>query len=185
MTIKTIDVLGLGESINKYVNTGNITIGVNDIYKYHKVDHLLVMDKPERFTRERLKTIMLSTPKKFYSNCKEESGSYTWQNLVNNFTPIIPEKGRGNVKTLDSERYSISSNSTFTAVVLAYKLGAKQINCYGLDFNTHPHLSSERSLETILEHFSNLKRELDKRFVNVYVSSPNSKLSAIFPVLFD
>jgi hypothetical protein len=180
-----IDVLGLGESIKNYNPSGNITIGVNDIFKYHKVDHLLVMDKPERFERERLKTIMLSTPKKFYSNCREENGTYTWQNLVNNFIPITPEKGRGNVKTLDSDRYSISSNSTFTAVVLAYKLGAKQINCYGLDFNTHPHLSSDRSLETIIEHFTKLRDELSKRYITVFVSSQNSKLASVFPVLVD
>ena len=36
-----IDVLGLGESLKEYKPSKNKTIGVNDIFKHHKVDYLV------------------------------------------------------------------------------------------------------------------------------------------------
>lgn len=182
--MKTIDVLGLGESISGYNNTGNETIGVNDIFKHYPVDHLLVMDQPHRFAKERLATIILSTPKKFYSSVRDDKECYVWESLVPNFTPIKTEKGRGYLKTLDDpDTYSISSNSPFTACVMAYKMGAKKIVMYGVDFNTHPHLSKDNSIETILLHYKKLFDELKGKGVIIGVSSTHSRLSAVLPVL--
>lgn len=180
MQVKIIDVLGLGETILDY-KPGNETVGVNDIFKFHKIDHLLVMDKPNRFSKERLSTILLSTPKKFYSNVKDETG-YVWEKLVKNFVPIETERGRGFVNTLDSKEFSISNNSTFTACVLAYKLGAKKIVMYGVDFINHPHLSAENSFSNVLNHFKTLKSALNNRGVELFVSSKKSRLSEIIPV---
>lgn len=182
LSMKTIDVLGLGESILDYKNDGSETIGVNDIYKHYPVDYLLVMDQPHRFTKDRLATILLSTPKKFYSNVRDDSGKYIWGGMPN-FIPILTEKGRGNLKSIDEpDLYSLSNNSPFTACVMAYKMGAKRIVLYGVDLNTHRHLSSENMLSTILVHYKNLFEKLKDRGVGLFVSSEKSKLSAIIPV---
>lgn len=180
MQVKIIDVLGLGETISDYSGE-NESVGVNDIFKFHRVDHLLVMDQPHRFTKERLSTILLSTPKKFYSNVKID-GAYVWEKLVNNFVPIETERGRGFVKTLDSKEYSISNNSPFTACVLAYKLGAKNIVMHGVDFINHPHLSKDNSIQNVLQHFKTLRSALNNRGVGLFVSSKKSRLSEIIPV---
>jgi len=36
-----ISVLGLGESVNEFINNGSTTIGVNDIWKHHKADYVI------------------------------------------------------------------------------------------------------------------------------------------------
>ena len=55
-------VLGLGPTIKYYKPERNcITIGVNDIFKYHYVKYLIIRDLPESFSNERLKIIEIST----------------------------------------------------------------------------------------------------------------------------
>lgn len=170
----TIDVLGLGETVREYKPTGNITVGVNDIFKYFPVDYLVLADPPQRFPEpDRFKTIMESTPKKFL--CPKK-----WP--VDNFEFIQLSAGRGMFKDFDTT-YAFSNNSPFIACVHAYKLGAKEIHLYGADFNTHETLSNEQSKKTILKHYKELRLELLKRGCELKVSSKKSLLSSILPLI--
>lgn len=174
----TIDVLGLGESIRDYRSTSNITIGVNDIYKFVKTDYLLVMDEPQKFTKERLGTILTSTPKKFYTNRTE------WIGIVNNLEIFKTAKGRGSLKDIDDQSVLChSSNSPYVAACLAHKMGAKKIVLYGVDFNTHNVLSRPDMLERIKKHFKDLNIALNKRGVRLFVSSDKSKLCGVLPLM--
>lgn len=105
-------------------------------------------------------------------------------NLVRNFVPIQTERGRGFLKTLgDPNIYSLSNNTPFTACVMAYKMGARKIIMHGVDFKTHPHLSKENAIESVLKHFKQLRIELENRGVKLYVSSNHSALSSVVPSL--
>ena len=66
-----VDILGLGESLKEYSPSDNITIGVNDIFKFHPVDYLVCVDNPQRFSAERFNTIINSNHKKFYTHYKK------------------------------------------------------------------------------------------------------------------
>lgn len=169
-----IDVLGLGESINRFNHSRNITIGVNDIFKHHSVDYLCIVDVPNKFTKERLHTILLSTPKKFFTQLDE------WQPLVNNYQKIKFANGRGNLKDLNNrELFCYSNNSTFVACVIAFKLGAKEIYLYGADFNNHPNFS-ENSLNRVEKDFNDLYNALLTFGCTLYVTK-ESCLSAFIP----
>lgn len=171
-----IDVLGLGETVREYKPCGNITVGVNDIFKYFPVDYLILADPPQRFPeKDRYKTIVESTPKKFL--CPEP-----WP--VNNFELIKLAPGRGMIKELDTHGvYCFSNNSPYLACVHAYKLGAKEIRLFGVDFNTHEALSNEQSIKRIREHYSALNKEFLKRGVVMKVSSRASVLSSVLPLI--
>jgi hypothetical protein len=166
-----VDVLGLGDSLKEYKYEGNLSIGVNDIYKYHSVDALVLVDKPGRFEKERLKTIKESKPAIFYSHLKE------WSNLVDNFKLIDLIGPRGSLKGIESDKYCYSNNSTFVAVVLAYKLGATEINVFGADFKTHPNFK-DRLLEVALDDFKQLFLYLKSKGIVLNVSE-GSKLKEL------
>lgn len=155
-----VDVLGLGESVKSYFNMGNITVGVNDIFKYHPVDFLFVVDRPHRFKKERLQTIINSKPEKFCSQLED------WSSLVDNFELIELGTGRCNLNEIGS-RFPHSNNSTFVAVVAAYKMGATEINIFGADFNDHPSLN----VDTVLKDFKKLFEFLQKKGVKINVTS--------------
>ena len=166
-----IDVLGLGESLKEFKPSENITIGVNDISKYYPVDFLVCVDKPDRFSKDRLKTILDSNVKKFYTHLNE------WSRLKIK-TQIIKLNGiRGSLKGIEGDSVCYSNNSTFVAVVIAYKIGATQINIYGADFNTHPNFK-DTLLETALDDFEKLFDYLKSKGVEINISK-GSKLNEL------
>lgn len=171
-----IDVLSLGDSVKQYKLNGNITVGVNDIFKHFPVDYLVLVDPITRFYDEpqRLLTIVTSKPKEFLSQHK-------WN--VKNFRQINFVKPRGTVDLMSPD-YSYSNTSTFVAAVHAYKLGAKQINLHGADFTNHKALSSKGNSERILKDFSELNRHLNKKGVQMFCSK-NSLLRQILEPIGD
>lgn len=169
----TIEVLARGPSIKTYKPNGNFTVGVNAIFKYHPVDHLLMVDKTTDCEPEELQIILASTPKKFLS-------FHPWP--MQNIELIKLASPRGCVKQLDSDMYCYSLTSAFVACVHAYKLGAKTIITHGIDFVGHPHLSRPHCVQRLLTDFCKLKTEFDKRGVRFLVSSTESELAKILPL---
>lgn len=173
-----INILGLGESLAEYKPDGNITIGVNDIFKFHKADYLVVIDPPNRFAKCRLLTILNSKPRKFFTHYYN-----SWRPLVENLQTLTMSAGY-DFKQLDKPGVTLhSNNSVFVACVIAYKMGATDIVIYGADFNTHPNFK-ENELKTTLSHFETLHKELKARKVCLTVCSSRSALSSIMPVRY-
>lgn len=170
-----VDVLGLGESLVEYRPSGNITVGVNDIFRFHPVDYLVLVDPPERFMSEpnRYRAILEAAPKQFLCNRH-------WP--VPNFKLITLASPRGSLQGLDSDKYCYSSNSPYVACIHAYKLGAKVIRLYGADFKTHTGLSNPSALKDVLKHFKALGDVLSARGVRLMVTKA-SVLSEILPVI--
>lgn len=166
-----IIVLGLGESLVNYSPTDIETIGVNDIWKHFKSDHIVCVDKPNRFDINRQNIIMESRPKTFFTQLDE------WRN-VHNFKKIEFAIGRGKFDELDSDRICYGFSSPIVATVIAYKMGAKEIELFGVDFNTHPNFIDYK-LEKAIREFVLLKKELNKRGV-VLKTQPQSKLFSHF-----
>lgn len=169
-----VNVLGLGESLKEYKPNGNITIGVNDVHSRVITDYVVCVDVPKAFNKERLKTILNTKCKGFYSQSDE------WK-CIENFKQIEFNKGRGILDGFDSEKFCYSNNSTYVAVVLAYKLGAKEITIFGADFITHPNFKSH-SFDRVIEDFKQLNFALKKRGVTLYVGSGYSALSSFLPL---
>lgn len=167
-----INVLGLGESLLNYTPTNTVTIGVNDIYKHFKTDHIVCVDKPNRFDINRQQIIRESTAKTFFSQLDE------WKSLVNNYKKIEFAIGRGKFDELDSDKICFGCSSPLVATVIAYKMGAKEIELFGVDFNTHPNFV-DNVLNRAIREFVTLKKELDKRGV-IIKTQPQSRLFSYF-----
>jgi len=173
-----IEIIALGESKNQYQRNENQTIGVNDVFSFMPVDTLIIIDPPNRFSEERKKIILSSTPKEFLVSFKE------WQSLRSDAAMLKLCSGRGSLKELDTPNvYCYSNNSAFVACVVAYKKGAKKIIMHGADFKNHPALCKINNFARVLSDFKNLRTELQKRGVELFVSSGYSALSNVLQVL--
>jgi hypothetical protein len=167
-----INVLGLGESLINYTPTNTVTIGVNDIYKHFNTEHIVCVDKPNRFDNYRQQIIRDSRPKTFFSQLDD------WRNIAHNYKKIEFAIGRGKFDELDSDKICFGCSSPLVATVIAYKMGAKEIELFGVDFNTHPNFV-DNVLNRAIREFVALKTELDKRGVILKVQ-PQSKLNLYF-----
>lgn len=163
------DVLGLGESLKEFQLSENLTIGVNDIAKYHHTDYFVCVDRPRKFTETRLKNIINNRGEMFTH--LEEWLSYRDCNIIE------LTNGRGLLDDLDSNLVCHSTSSTYVAVVIAYKLGATEMNIYGADFNTHKAFNGNM-LESTLKDFKLLFDTLKNKGIKINVTK-ESKLNLI------
>lgn len=171
----TIHVLGLGETLEDFEHDGNITIGVNDIHSYFCSDYVVCIDEPRAFPdKKRLNTIQQTKCKGFYSHLD------CWKHLEN-FNKIELISPRGSVENLDSEGFCYSISSPFVACVLAYKMGAKKIVLWGVDFMSHPEINSHRRDKAIAD-FKRLNEAFIQRGVQMFVGDSFSYLSTFLPV---
>lgn len=153
----SITVLGLGPSLALYKPDGSITVGVNDIWAKVKTDYIVCVDKPERFTPERLNVIQQSRPIKFITHLDDYKDRPDYETIE--LLPYFPS----HVCQLDLIQYPKSLCSPFIACAVAFKyLHATEINVYGVDLTNHNHLDKE-SCERIKIHFRNLKIALVQR----------------------
>ena len=166
-----VNILGLGESIKHYKPKANeIAIGVNDVYKHFNVDYFVCVDKPHKFEDERLMAI-IDNPAPLYTHLPD------WWKLRNNINLIELSTGRGILKELDSEKFCHSNNSTYIAVILAYKLGATEINLFGVDFNSHKHIK-DNVLKVAINDFKLLFLALKSKGIKINITK-ESKLYEI------
>lgn len=138
-----VSIIGLGESV-KYFDGKGPTIGVNDCFKFHPVDTLLLIDPPRRFTPERRRIIETSKPKlavfydlgwaQTFTNHKFKPDYNIKQLFFSDGRTMRFSKYMGK---LYNDRVLHSLTSPFVAISLAYVLGYKEIVLWGVDLNTH------------------------------------------------
>jgi len=152
-----IAVLGLGTSLSLFKqNEYDLSIGVNDIWRFVKTDAVVCLDHARIFKYDRLKVINECTPDAFFSQIVNWDIKKNFRKL--NFYSQYPEL----ICKLDTPVYEKSFCSPFVAAQIAYKeYGANEIHVFGVDLIGHPHLDS-RLCERIKKHFINLKTALTK-----------------------
>ena len=158
MGILKAAVIGLGESRNLFNSSEyELSIGVNDIWRYVHTDYVVCVDYPRIFTPDRIKVINESKPKIFFSQF------FQW-NTRSDYEKIYITAGYPDfVCNLDQPAYCKSYCSPFIAAQVAYKrFGASEIHLFGVDLLNHPHLNITLCAK-IKIHFSNLKKALDAK----------------------
>lgn len=173
-------VLGLGETLKEFTPRPDIlTIGVNDIYREIKTDHVVCVDPPGVFHPDRMNVIRSSTPIKFFSFFVE------WELFFpRNFSLMKRNPPRSSLMGLNKhpDRVCYSICSPYVACVKAYQMGSDEIVLYGVDFKTHEKIKGNAKLAIIQRDFTNLYNELKKKNVNLYVGTENSFLSTFIPL---
>jgi hypothetical protein len=130
-------VCGLGPSIGALpdkeilAEKGISTFGVNDIYKYHPVDYLFLIDQPIVFTPDRIKTIMASGPRYWFMGSVARA-SWDHEYESKNVPPALPMQVV-DTGLLPGKRLTTPS----LACGLALFLGFKRIGLIGVDIIGH------------------------------------------------
>jgi len=143
----SIAVLGLGPSLSLYEPEDYVTsIGVNDIWRYHKTD---VVD--------RWLYIDSCTPSSFYSQIVnwDYKPSFKYIELTE-YYPAVKIN-------LDIRQFYKSYCSPFVACQIAWReYGAKEIHLFGVDMVDHPILDTEMCRKS-KKHFLLLAQALDTK----------------------
>jgi hypothetical protein len=157
-------VLGLGPSLALYKPEGyDITIGVNDIWRYFKTDVVCCFDEREMFIPDRIEVIDSSKPQAFYSHLDCYSGRADFKRVE--LLPYFPTY----ICQVDLPALPKSMTSTFIATVIAYRFyQAEEIHLYGADMRNHPNLD-EHMCREIKNHFIKLKQVLKEKGTKLVV----------------
>lgn len=166
-----ISLLGFGEVAHNYT-----TIGVNDVPALFTPTYLLVTDAPTRFPIPRKKLVTESKSKYLFTCAK----GWRHANLVHF------ELGTQTLTCLDKKNHlDHFLNSPYSAVCLAYRLGAKHIGIIGVDFTDGhfynpkdgPHnIVKSTHLNRVNSSYQKLRDELEQRGVTLHNLSANSRL---------
>jgi hypothetical protein len=187
---KVFTIVATGDSAKDWTPAG-YSIGVNDSWKWGKpTDGLLICNRPQQFSQNRLEIIKSSKPGHFYSDSSDwkewfnyfKTGSSKRRLFTNNpdfkTTRLLPWSG-----TLYPDTVFFSNSSPIIAITLAYCLGAEDIIIWGVDFRTH-HLFNDhnagtrREVEAYLEVFAALK----EKGVSVYRGAKGSVFDDKLPL---
>jgi len=166
-----IAVLGLGPSLEEFKPNGyDLTIGVNDIFSRLPVDHIVCLDRQDRFTPERLAAIKASTPQRFYTQLPE------WNYRPDYFEIKLQEGFPSYICQLNPVALPKSLCSPFVACAIAFKFhDAKEIHLYGVDLLNHPNLGADCVMQ-IQKHFQNLQLALYARVCRIVVHGSGALL---------
>lgn len=174
----TFHVLGIGESLREYIGLALPNpneIGVNDICTYLPCDKVVCIDAPTAFEPKRRRHVANCRPSVFYSHHRdwEKHPAYSYIALQHGFV---------STESLKSGVLYASNNSPYVACQLAYQLGATEIVLWGVDFNTHVHLSGDVMYTKAKTDYERLAKALKELNIGLYVGSKQSRLSEVLPV---
>lgn len=178
---KKIVVCGCGISLLDFEDHHKdfITIGTNDVPALFHPTYHLVTDHPNRFNDSR-KKLVNETGAKYLFTCV---GGWRHPRIVK-FE--LGKKGAANLDVPDKVDHFL--NSPYTAINVAYKLGASAIGFIGVDF-TEGHFYAKKDglhslarmgyLKDLLWGYNHIKNELAKRGVPLFNLSENSKIDNV------
>jgi len=160
-----------------------ITIGVNDVPTLFNPTYNLVTDHPNRFNDTRKKPINEGDYKYLFT-CV---GGWRHKNIVH-----FDLGAKGSSHLDDPSKVDHFLNSPYTAINVAYKLGAKNIALIGVDF-TDGHFYSPKDgahslarmnyITDLIWGYNHIKEALEQRGVGLYNLSEKSKLGEVVPYI--
>jgi hypothetical protein len=171
----TFTIIASGSSAKDWQPHGTC-IGVNDAFKFGKAFHyLLICNRPDQFTKERMAIIKKTPHERFYCN------KSNWSLIFPNWIKVNLVTFYGLIRR--NQVYS-ANTSPFIAISLAYTLGATKIILWGVDFKNHSTFNesnpqTEREIETYLSLF----KELKELGVEIFIGSLGSAFDNHLPLL--
>ena len=172
-------VFGLGKSIHQLTREEAKeynTLGVNDIFATHDVDHLVIPDRWDRFTEPRLQTIAKSTPKTLWL---KETRSFPGLEEHPDVRHYKVAKWNGFWSLdLPEDTVPYCYISPFIASAIAWKyLNAERIGIIGVDLLTDHH--QHKNAHILNPCFKILREKLLERGTELVNLSAESKLTAL------
>ncbi len=179
-------VMGLGTSVGEAIKedlSNVITIGVNDIGVVYTPKYLLTVDMYQRFQSERGNAIRDTKAEYLFT---QEPGWGKMPELTDRV--VIIKLGNRQLTNIDNQDVlDFSSNSPYIGILLAYKMGCREIGLIGVDFtDNHIHMQDGKHelvrngrFPEIEQDYARLTSALKSRGCNLYNLSGISLLKAI------
>lgn len=166
----TVNIIALGDSASKWDGSGD-SIGVNDAAKWgHSIQRLVLLNQPNEFESDRLKTIEHTKPEFVYTCYREwQRPSHQMNNVVffnyHVWQGKLLSKGMG---------FQTSKTSPFCAISIAYNLGYDEIVLWGVDFKNHKiwH-NGHHGFAQEIKNYQQIAEQLKAKGVAVYSSEPS------------
>jgi len=172
----TIHILACGSSAKNY--KGQLPcIGVNDAGKWgYTIDHLLVLNEPNKFTAERLEVIK-NTRAIFITNTPNQ-----WVRVLgHNVDEFNSRKwsASNRIQKISKNYLYHSKTSPFAAISLAYSWECDEIVLWGVDMVDHRTYSPKGSIGEFTNEYNAFKTfsmALNDVGVKVYLGNEGSNL---------
>lgn len=170
----TIHVIGAGSTAQSWDGNG-YSIGCNDCERWgDRVEELILVNRPEKFTPERLEVICKSKAQVFSHKPAD------WILYFPNVKELPLSHFMGRVKT--GQIYK-SSTSPFIAISKAFEMGATEIVIWGVDFVNHGIFKPESSaLKNELFNYERLIKGIEAHGIKVYLGASGSALEQFVSV---
>jgi len=162
-----INIIACGETARNWNGQG-FSIGVNDGLRFHKTDYLICINAPSKFTQER-REFIVHHPGKFFAH-------------TNSWREFRPDMELITVVSFTSgqilkDRLYHSRTSPFTAMSMAFNLGAKEIILWGVDFKTHRYYyPGSGDLKAEIHAYEFFIEALERKGTKVYLGCEGSEL---------
>lgn len=154
------------------------SIGVNDAFKFgYPTDSLLLANWPVKFPQHRLNIIKASSPKIVYSSVEQ------WRAFFPNMIKIKLNSWDGHLYPERKDEFSHSNTSPFIATSIAYKMWAKDIILWGIEFVNHATFHKDNpQTKNEIRAWRGMIDALKKVNVNVWLGAPGSLLEEFVPI---
>lgn len=173
MSDNTYHIIGCGATAAFWDGQGH-SIGVNDCFKYHPVESLVLVNTPNKFSPDRMQVIRNSEPEKVYAHNAQ------WKSYFPKMQLIQPKQFLGRLRRGDIYH---ANTSPFVAMSIAFNQGAKELILWGVDFKTHRFMSPGSGyLKAELNAYESLINALERNGCSVFLGSEESELNKILPV---
>lgn len=171
-----IIVCGCGESAVLLKDLSkNVIIGVNDIGRIYQPNYLVVVNDKISFKPERWAFIENTQASIVFTHIRGLP--------VDESKRCIITLGKYGHSDLDKPAVDYTNNSPYIGVIIAYKMGARNIGLLGVDFTPNHFFAKtgdhplSRKTNAINNEYIMLGESLAKKGVGFYNLSPNSKIN--------
>jgi hypothetical protein len=172
----TYNIIACGDSASKWDGNG-LSIGLNDCMKFGKKPTILgIFNHRNKFTQDRIETILKTRPVKFYADHD------CWQKYFPEMIQVKLRSWDGHLyKTPD--RLTHAHTSPIIGMSLAYNLGASKIILWGCDFKTHGTWTKQNPQMAVeLRQYKQFVEALRREGIKVYLGANGSLLEEFLTV---
>jgi hypothetical protein len=174
-----VAVIGCGDSASEWHDTPHdYSIAVNDGFKWgYHFDALVLANWPIKFPTYRLNIVKESKPKVVYANVDQ------WSTWFPSMVKIRLRSWDGHLYQERKDEFTCSQTSPIIAMSIAYKMGAKDIILWGVEFIDHGTFNKDNPQTKMeLRAYKGMIEAMKKEGVNVYLGAKGSLLEEFVPI---
>jgi hypothetical protein len=128
-----VSIIGCGDSAKDWHKVPcDYSLGVNDAFKFgYAFDGIILANWPVKFPSHRLNIIKNTPVKTCFASVDQ------WSTWFPNMVKIRLNTWDGHLYPERKDEFTCSQTSPIIALSMAYKMGAKDIILWGVEFSTH------------------------------------------------